>query len=148
MDLDIIQPQSHESSSNPRQEVTHEPEIIPDPGSLDDLREHEPELPVPPPEPFYDPDAGNDPMLETDVPNAAPVIEDIKISLAFIDALKNASLKSEIEPLDEELLAQILNPPEEQLTINDPDARLSLDIFLATGNASEETYTATHTGIL
>lgn len=85
-------------------------------------------------------DSGERP--DTDPPNFVPVIEDIVTSLQFIDALKNASLKSKVEPLDPELVERIRNPPTYELTVDDPDLRLSLDIFLAIGNASEDTYSS------
>ncbi|KZP29720.1 hypothetical protein FIBSPDRAFT_815810 [Athelia psychrophila] len=77
---------------------------------------------------------------DTDPPNFVPVIDDIITARQFIEALANASLDGGIE--DADLLNRIRNPPEYQLTVDDPDLRLSLDIFLAIGNASEETYTS------
>lgn len=85
---------------------------------------------------------------ETNQPNFVPCIDDIKIALKFIDALKTASLDSELEPLEKELLEQICHPPEEILTIDNPDHRLSLDIFLSISNASEESYNSVCTAIL
>jgi hypothetical protein len=57
-------------------------------------------------------------------------------------------LNSEVEPLDESLIQQILNPPQDTLEILDPDERLSLDIYFATIHTSEETYKKTCAAIL
>jgi hypothetical protein len=84
---------------------------------------------------------------ETDLLNFIPIIEDIKICLQFIDALKNASLDSKIKPLDEDVLHQIQNPPERQLTIDSPDLCLSIDLYLGTGNALEESYNQIRRGV-
>src|ERR1700683_1037590 len=53
-----------------------------------------------------------------------------------------------MEPLNDDLIQQIRHPPEEQLTIDTPDLHLSLDLFLAIGNASEATYNATQLAIM
>lgn len=58
----------------------------------------------------------------------------------FIHAVKNASLEN--GDLDDETLARLRDPPTEPLDISDPALRYSLDNFLATTNASEETYKA------
>ncbi|KAF8986784.1 hypothetical protein BDQ17DRAFT_1436054 [Cyathus striatus] len=81
-----------------------------------------------------------EPPAETATPNFVPVIDDIKLSLEFIKALENASLNNPCEQLDTDMLNTIWNPPQEQLSIKSPDQRLSLDLFLAMGNASEDTY--------
>ncbi|KAF5337773.1 hypothetical protein D9758_016620 [Tetrapyrgos nigripes] len=61
--------------------------------------------------------------------------------------LGHASLNSKIEPMSEEFVAQLLNPPEEMLLLSDPDHRLSLDIYLATTHTSEDTYTRVCTAV-
>ncbi|KAJ7933156.1 hypothetical protein B0H13DRAFT_1470139, partial [Mycena leptocephala] len=76
------------------------------------------------------------------------VINDINISRKFIAALQNASLDSATERLDPELLHQIRNPATHILTIDDPDDRLSIDMFLTIGNASEASYTSVRAVIL
>lgn len=81
--------------------------------------------------------------------NFIPVIEDIKTSLDFINLLKNASLDNQIHhKFDDDSLYNLQNPPQEQLFIDDPDVRLSLDIFMATTNASQESYNAIRQAIL
>ena len=44
--------------------------------------------------------------------------------------------------LDPECLEQLRNPPQEPVDISCPDLRLALDLFLATTNSSQETYTS------
>ena len=68
-----------------------------------------------------------------------PVIEDISISLKFIEHIKNASLE---DYLDKEAIYRLRNPPEHELTLDDPDDRYSIDVFLAVTTASEATYDA------
>lgn len=63
----------------------------------------------------------NDPLPETDPPNFIPIIDDIKTSLEFIAALQNASLTSEDEPTDSDLLDQIRKPKTSVLEVDDPD---------------------------
>lgn len=53
--------------------------------------------------------------------------------------MKNATLE---DHLDETALNQIRNPPEEQLTLDNPDDRYSIDVFLSITTASEATYNA------
>lgn len=57
-------------------------------------------------------------------------------------------MDSSEERLDPDLLHQIRNPATEILTVEDPDDRLSIDIFLAIGNASEGSYTSVRAAML
>jgi hypothetical protein len=80
---------------------------------------------------------------EEDADNLEPTtssIEDLQIALDFIQAVKNASLDN--GDLDDETLERLRDPSTEPLDISDPAHRYSLDNFLATTNASEETYNA------
>jgi hypothetical protein len=63
---------------------------------------------------------------------------DLKEALEFIKAVENASLDN--GDLDSETVERLRNPIEEPLDVSDPDLRYSLDIFIATSNASERTY--------
>lgn len=72
-------------------------------------------------------------------------IESIKVTQEFIKEIQAASLDN--GNLDEAVINQLRNPLEEPNDISDPDIRLSLDLFLATTNASEETYNACHDAI-
>uniref|UniRef100_D8PU20 Uncharacterized protein n=2 Tax=Schizophyllum commune (strain H4-8 / FGSC 9210) TaxID=578458 RepID=D8PU20_SCHCM len=92
------------------------------------------------------PDVHEDPA--TDPPNFQPVIDDIKIAKKYIDALKDARLDSDLEPLSDELLEQIRNPDQEILSLDNPDNRLSIDIYLAVGNASVDSYNTIRDAIL
>lgn len=82
-----------------------------------------------------------------DALNFVPVMEDFRVALEYIKFLKNASLDSEIEPTSEDLRDQIRNPPQHVLTLDNPNHRLPLDIFLVIGNASEKSYDSICTGI-
>ncbi len=77
-----------------------------------------------------------------------PILGDLKLAQAFIDALKGATLHSDIEPLDSDILDVIENPPEEELKVDDDDLRFSIDLYLAIDNTSEATYTAARRAIL
>lgn len=113
------------------------PEVDPDPGSLEDQSRTD-RRPLTPP------------IQEPTPPEPASFehikIEDIKISLKFIAALQDATLEN--AGLDPDLLHQIRNPATNILTVENPDDRLSIDVFLAIGNASEASYTAVRDAIL
>jgi hypothetical protein len=111
----------------------------PDAGSLEDQRASSRS-----PSPDLPPTPDRYPSLEREDGaggNAAetfvPVIDDIRISMNFIEYVKNASLK---DYLDEDAIYQIRNPPENELNLDDPDDRYSIDVFLAVTTASEATY--------
>ena len=88
-------------------------------------------------------------ILETPLAEpVVPVIDDMIIADKFINMLKNASLDDEAEQLGPEVLHQLHHPIEETLTIDNPDKRLSLDVYLLVTNTSEETYNSIRTGIL
>ncbi|OBZ71428.1 hypothetical protein A0H81_08373 [Grifola frondosa] len=73
-------------------------------------------------------------------------LEELKIAQKFIDALKNASLDD--DQLDPSVLDQLRNSVHAPLEIDDPDLRLSLDIYLAVSNASQDTYNDVRAAIL
>ncbi|KAJ3845710.1 hypothetical protein EV368DRAFT_53636, partial [Lentinula lateritia] len=77
-----------------------------------------------------------------------PSIDDIKLVNKFIDALKNATLENDIEPLENDILEQLRSPLQEEVTITNPDHRLSIDIFLSITTAAEQTYTSVREAIL
>ncbi|KAJ6466332.1 hypothetical protein C8R45DRAFT_485809 [Mycena sanguinolenta] len=74
-------------------------------------------------------------------------LEDFQIANAFIRALRDASLDDEEEKLDSDTLHRLRNPPQEPPTL-DTDKRLSIDIFLAVSNASEQTYNSVRDALL
>lgn len=123
----------------PQRPTTPEAPSDADPGSLDDqARENRPPAP-----PIQEPAPPETP------PNVEPRtsrIADVNISLKFIAALQNATLDN--AGLDPDLLHRIRNPPSSILSVDDPDERLSIDVFLAIGNASEASYAAIRTAIL
>ena len=83
---------------------------------------------------------------EDDSPTTVSCIENIKITQEFIKEIRVATLEN--GNLDDDVIHQLRNPPEEPTNISDSDVRLSLDLFLAVTNASEETYHASHDAIL
>jgi hypothetical protein len=66
-------------------------------------------------------------------------LEDFQLANEFIHLLRHASLDDEEERLDPETLHRLRNPLCEPPTL-DADQRLSIDIFLAVTNASEQRY--------
>ena len=64
-------------------------------------------------------------------------LENLKETLAAISMIKNASLDTQFEEDD---LARLRNPTEEELDINDPYFRLSLDMYIILTNVSQEIY--------
>jgi hypothetical protein len=108
----------------------------PDSGSIEDQRASSP-----PPSPHLPPTRHVSPIHENGAAAVPfiPVIDDINISLKFIEHVKNSSLE---DYLDQDAIDQLRNPPEEELTLDDPDHRHSIDVFLAITTASEATYNA------
>jgi len=64
-------------------------------------------------------------------------LDDLKDTLAAIEEIRKASLDTQFE---EDNLFRLRNPTEEELDINDPYFRLSLDMYLILTNTSQETY--------
>ncbi|KAI0352686.1 hypothetical protein OH77DRAFT_1408449 [Trametes cingulata] len=81
-----------------------------------------------------------------EVPDVDVSLEDMKITLEFIRLLQNASLDG--SALDPEVIDRIRNPREEPFKITDEDVLLSIKIFLAVANASEDTYNAIREAIM
>ncbi|KAF9019797.1 hypothetical protein BDZ89DRAFT_1116600 [Hymenopellis radicata] len=87
--------------------------------------------PSPPPEEL--------PQTAEDMP--VPTLENLMTAQKFIDLLREARLDDKYSKLSPEDIDLIRNPAREQLSLDDPGFRLSLDIFLAvTGRASQKTY--------
>jgi hypothetical protein len=82
------------------------------------------------------PATGNDKELLADLSH----IENIKITQEFIKDISMATFEN--RSLDEEVLHRLHNPSNEPISISNPDTHLSLDLFLAVTNASEEMYHA------
>ena len=112
-------------------------------GELEEANGLSPQIPVPGPPintPQHVPDSNEHP--ETHTPNFIPIMDDIKTAVTFINALTNSSLQSDIEPLDPMLLHSIQHPPEQELPKPTGDECLSIELFMAVSNASQETYNA------
>ncbi|KAF8270602.1 hypothetical protein EI94DRAFT_1570823 [Lactarius quietus] len=73
-------------------------------------------------------------------------IDSIKVAQDFIKEIQAATLDN--GNLDDDLIECLCNPPEHTADISDPNVRLSLDLFLAVTNASEETYKLCRDAIL
>ncbi|KAI0349238.1 hypothetical protein OH77DRAFT_1415387 [Trametes cingulata] len=81
-----------------------------------------------------------------DVPDVDVTLEDMKTALESIRLLQNASLDD--SGLDPEVIERVRNPREQPFKIADENALLSIKIFLAVANASEETYNAIREAIM
>ena len=73
-------------------------------------------------------------------------IETIKFTQEFIEAISTVTFENGC--LDDDLIHHLRNPCNELTSISDPDICLSLDLFLAVTNASEEPYHACRKAIL
>ncbi|ETW76855.1 hypothetical protein HETIRDRAFT_125856 [Heterobasidion irregulare TC 32-1] len=87
--------------------------------------------------------AADDDDVDITAENSPSLIEDIRITERFISELQTATLKNGDLPLS---LVQTLQDPDHcpqgpLVELNDPILRLSLDLFLAVSNASQQTYT-------
>jgi hypothetical protein len=88
-----------------------------------------------------------DPDDNQDAPaTATSRIENVQLALQYIEEIRAATLDN--GGLDEAIIGRLRNPQQGPVDISDPDVRLSLDLFLALGNASEETYKACREAIL
>ncbi|KAJ7022701.1 hypothetical protein C8F04DRAFT_922329, partial [Mycena alexandri] len=74
-------------------------------------------------------------------------LDDIKISQAYIDLLKTATLDE--ENLDPHVLEHLRNPIQEVLSVDlEPDLLLSIENYISLSNASEEAYTQVRENII
>lgn len=105
-------------------------------------------------QPVPDTDQGNDasgPSSEEPVEpdysdEALPRVEDLRIAEEFVRAVRRAKLSE--EPFDDDVMHRINNPPTIPIDLSDPNLRMSIDLYLAVRNASEETYNATRIAIM
>ncbi|KAF6758562.1 hypothetical protein DFP72DRAFT_807707, partial [Ephemerocybe angulata] len=87
------------------------------------------------------PEAEGEAVEDPDDPTPITNLTELQHALDFINALKAASLDK--SGLDPSVIEQLRQPIESILDIDnpdDPDLRISLEVYLATGNASEATY--------
>ena len=90
-----------------------------------------------------------DPPLATDRDEADENlghIENIKFAQEFINGIHTTTFEN--GSLGDDVIHGLRNPRDELASISDPDVRLSLDLFLAVTNASEQTYHACRDAIL
>ena len=73
--------------------------------------------------------------------------EDIKMYLDFLTWIENTSLADNGTMMAHDDLEHLCHPPQEKVDLDDPDLWLTLDLFLATGNSSQETYNSVHKAI-
>jgi hypothetical protein len=86
------------------------------------------------------PESGNSEDLDLEELADIARLDDIKIAMSFITALEGASLDDAASALSAEALDHIRNPPSRPATITNPNDRFSIELYMATGNASEQTY--------
>jgi hypothetical protein len=75
-------------------------------------------------------------------------LDSLKLTLSFITQIQNASLEDDGMRLDPDVHERLLHPPQEDIDLADPNLRLALDLFLAVGNSSQETYHSVRKAIL
>lgn len=79
----------------------------------------------------------------------ATKLEDLQITVQFIEALKSASLEDKYNKMDSKWLHRLRNPPTQIFSIeNHPDLRLGLETFLVSMKSSVNTYVSMHEAIL
>ncbi|KAI0325002.1 hypothetical protein GY45DRAFT_1438715 [Cubamyces sp. BRFM 1775] len=111
-------------------------------------------VPAPPPlvgeDPILRDEASQEPHTvsrpaEMDDPPISVTLDDMKNTLEFIRLLQTATLED--SNLPQEVIDRIRNPPNEPLMIDDADLLLSIELYLAVSNASQETYNAVRDAI-
>jgi hypothetical protein len=74
--------------------------------------------------------------------------DEITIAEEYIKLIKNARLGDQYDKLDEATRERLANPPEEPVSLDNPDLRFSLGLYMAMQNASEDTYLNVRRNIL
>ena len=82
----------------------------------------------------------------SDDPQSESSIENVRLTQEFIQRISEATLDN--TKLSEDVRKRLREPLEGPVNIEDPDTRLSLDLFLACEHSSEETYTAVRDSII
>jgi hypothetical protein len=75
-------------------------------------------------------------------------IEYVRTAQEFIAEISRATYRNSKLDDSESTIDCLENPLEDLVDISDPDIRLSLDLFISCGNASEETYNSVRRSIL
>lgn len=84
-----------------------------------------------------------DPEIDReDIHHVESRIENVRLAQSYIHAIKSANLDN--DKLTPEEIHRLRNPDTQQVDVDDPDIRLSIDIYMACSNASESTYKAVH----
>ncbi|KAK7019697.1 hypothetical protein VNI00_017997 [Paramarasmius palmivorus] len=78
------------------------------------------------------------PQPQAPDPPPYSTIETVRITQQLIDAVKSATLDDGHCPAH--VVERLRNPIEEEVDISDPSVRHAIDLYLATTNASEQTY--------
>lgn len=79
----------------------------------------------------------------------AAVLDDLRVSIQFIQGLQTASLDDKYNKMDLKSVLRLRNPPQHAYDIQSrPDLRLGLEIFLVSTRSSVETYNTTREAIL
>ncbi|KAK1231867.1 hypothetical protein PQX77_005004 [Marasmius sp. AFHP31] len=112
--------------------------------SARDIREALEQLRTEPQHPLPDPDIENDPRAP--VPEPDSCIETIRIAQEFTKLIREATLDDGHCP--PEVVERLRKPIKRPVDISDPSVRLAIDTYLATSNASNETYTLFHEAYL
>ncbi|KAG1838088.1 hypothetical protein DFJ58DRAFT_631468, partial [Suillus subalutaceus] len=73
-------------------------------------------------------------------------LDDIKDAMIFIQALRGATLDNGVINIELDALERLRNPPQEILSIDDPDILLSLKLFLA--DTTEAAYNSIRSAIM
>jgi hypothetical protein len=73
--------------------------------------------------------------------------EDIKMYLDFLTRIENTLLEDDGMRMAPDDLKRLRHPPQEKVDLDDPDLWLALNLFLATGNSSQETYNSVRKAI-
>ncbi|KAG1762859.1 hypothetical protein EDD22DRAFT_1050425, partial [Suillus occidentalis] len=109
--------------------------------------EHEANIP----QPYHDHDPPHDNNVGLDDKDLAELsrlarLDDIKDAMIFIEALRSATLDNGLISFDPDALERLRNPPQEVLSIDDPDVLLSLKLFLA--DTTEAAYNSIRNAIM
>ncbi|KAF8157245.1 hypothetical protein B0H34DRAFT_808494 [Crassisporium funariophilum] len=128
--------QDQNDDNNNAQDITDDSEEENDEGNIDGDPDSEPE--------DIEQASGGNENDEGDYPESH--IENIRLAQSYVNAIKSASLDN--DKLSQEDIYRLRNPSTEQVDLDDPDVRLSIDLYMSCGKASESTYKSVRESIL
>ncbi|KAF8152476.1 hypothetical protein B0H34DRAFT_677809 [Crassisporium funariophilum] len=128
--------QDQNDDNNNAQDITDDSEEENDEGNIDGDPDSEPE--------DIEQASGGNENDEGDYPESH--IENIRLAQSYVNAIKSASLNN--DKLSQEDIYRLQNPSTEQVDLDDPDVRLSIDLYMSCGKASESTYKSVRESIL